>query len=138
MVLGLLLFILIGIYVSIRDFRTHTIPNFATLAQILIFILFPSSASLLRSIEFTFLALLMLLLPSLMARGAIGMGDVKYFAGIGTFLAQDGYSELFVALQLACISAFLALLYFKLKKLHMSNIAFGPHLFFGGLLAHLL
>jgi leader peptidase (prepilin peptidase)/N-methyltransferase len=73
---------------------------------------------------------LVLLLPSLVQRGAVGMGDVKVAAFLGVVLGADVIAALLVGSLLSAPVA-LALLLLKGKRARRTALPFGPFLALG-------
>lgn len=118
---------------GVIDIRTRILPNVITIPGMVIGLLFAAlgwSISFKNSLGGIFVGGGILLLISLLSKGGMGMGDVKFMALIGSFI---GPVAAVVALFLASFfGALLGSIYlFITKKDRKTPIPFGPFLMLG-------
>ena len=123
--------------ITVTDIETMLIPNafvisLAVLAVIALF-LFPEISVISRVVGMTAVSLFMLVL-SLIVQGAFGGGDIKLMMAAGFLL---GVVNTFIAFFLAAIIGAIAGIMLKLSNHQAKQIAFGPFLAIGIIIAFL-
>lgn len=123
--------------ITVTDIETMLIPNafvisLAVLAVIALF-LFPEISAISRVVGMTAVSLFMLVL-SLIVQGAFGGGDIKLMMAAGFLL---GVVNTFIAFFLAAIIGAIAGIMLKLSNHQVKQIAFGPFLATGIIIAFL-
>ncbi len=133
-----LVFFSLLVIAGIIDIRTKLLPNIITIPGIMIGLFFAAlgwSITLKSSLLGILVSGGILLLIAIISKGGMGMGDVKYFALIGTFI---GPQASVIALFLASFSgAVFGILYLYItKKDRKTPIPFGPFLMLGALITY--
>lgn len=123
------------VIVAATDLERRIIPNQVILPAVLLVLLARAMTRPAHAAEFVVAALaatLLFLIPNLVSRSAIGMGDVKLAAFLGAGLGWSAFG--------AIAAAFFAVFPFALAALirgglsaRKSTLPFGPFLAFGGL-----
>jgi len=128
------------IIATIIDLRTFTIPNWLTLGGITMILLLETIRH--QTLPLTLLlsalsSFILMLLLSLLSRGKLGMGDVKFSALISL---QLGFYYWLISLFVASLSGlFVAVFCIFYKKMDKNTpIPFAPFLSFGAVMALLL
>lgn len=127
--LDLLPLLLVGPQIAVSDFKFHRIPNRALIALLIMDEIIALNRGWVRMATSNASAMLILFAGALfyiLAKGAIGMGDIKLFALLTLLL--EGFSKSMAALTYA---ALIALIY--AVTVRKRTIPFGPALICGAI-----